>query len=291
MDQNWITLNTISRHGTRAMPPRSCRCLPATAPIVIPASGGLLSDEAIAEYAIALWTAFPDLRFEFVSAGQVAENLVAAQWVMHGTQQGAWRELPPTGKRVELPGADFIVVTHDGIQSVSGYFDTRLFAEQLGLAVTAQPRSLGPFSFGTAIAARSGKATRPGAFSITSLHPRSEAEAKQVVEASHRIAAGMLAMPGFISMAAMNVGGMLMTVTAWERPQDVRQISRNDIHQRAAAGVRNPGLSAGLMSSVWVPEHINSLVRCEMCNLMQSGDQPASHCRCGALLPEPLPFW
>ena len=86
---------------------------------------------------------------------------------------------PPTGGTVALPGADFIAVEGDKIRSVQGYFDRRAFVEQLGLQVIVQPRSVGPFSFGSSVRAQSGKRTKPGAFSLTWIQVRSEEEARR----------------------------------------------------------------------------------------------------------------
>ena len=98
-----------------------------------PATGGALAGEAIGHYAGGLFAAFPDLTFEVVSGGPIGENMVAAQWVMRGTNTGSLLGAPPTGKTVALQGADFIVVDGGKIRSVRGYFDMKEFGQQLGL--------------------------------------------------------------------------------------------------------------------------------------------------------------
>ena len=144
-----------------------------------PSAGQGLRGEAIASYAKGLWAAFPDLSFETVSASDNGAGLVAAQWMMHGTNTGSMRGLPPTGRSVTVPGADFIQVEGDRILSVQGYFDSRAVPEQLGLQVTVQPYSIGPFSFGTSTSVQTGKKTKPGAFSITNIEARSESEVER----------------------------------------------------------------------------------------------------------------
>ena len=113
-----------------------------------PANGGRLRGEALKGYMAVLWAAFPDLSFEIASAGAAGPDLVAAQWIMHGTNTGSMMGLPPTGKAVTVQGADFIRVAGGKIQSVDGYFDSRAVPDQLGLQVLVQPKQLGPFSFG-----------------------------------------------------------------------------------------------------------------------------------------------
>ena len=50
-----------------------------------PASGGDLSGQALVEYTSGLFSAFPDLSFEIVSAVPAGDNVVAAQWLMRGS--------------------------------------------------------------------------------------------------------------------------------------------------------------------------------------------------------------
>jgi predicted ester cyclase len=52
---------------------------------VIPAAVGRLRGDALAGYMNGLWAAFPDLSFEISSAGVAGPDLVAAQWIMRGT--------------------------------------------------------------------------------------------------------------------------------------------------------------------------------------------------------------
>jgi steroid delta-isomerase-like uncharacterized protein len=103
-----------------------------------------LSGQAIAHYAGGLFAAFPDLSFDLLSHGSISDGVVAAQWVMRGTNTGPLRGNPPTGDSVALPGADFIAVEGDKVHSVQGYFDRSALAEQLGLQVIMQLHRLGP---------------------------------------------------------------------------------------------------------------------------------------------------
>jgi steroid delta-isomerase-like uncharacterized protein len=132
-----------------------------------PTGGQGLHGESLASYAKGLWEAFPDLSFEIISSADVGADMVAAQWLMRGTNTGSLNGLPPTGRTVALPGADFIQVERDRIRSVQGYFDSRAVPEQLGLQVMVQPNVIGPFAFGTSALVQTGNKTKPGAFSIT----------------------------------------------------------------------------------------------------------------------------
>ena len=111
-----------------------------------------LAGEALVAYANNLWTAFPDLTFEIVSAALAGESRVAVEWLMRGTNTGPLAGKPPTGRAVALPGADFITVDGEKIRAVQGYFDQRTLAEQLGLQVIVKPYALGPLSWDGAYA-------------------------------------------------------------------------------------------------------------------------------------------
>ena len=138
-----------------------------------------LDPQATGSYAAGLFASFPDLRFDLTSKELTAAGTVAAQWTMVGTNTEPFRGLPPTGRAVSVPGADFISVEGEGVKRVEGYFDAGTMVRQLGLDVIVQPSSIGPFSFGTSTYV-SRKDTEPGAISMTVLEARSDEEREQV---------------------------------------------------------------------------------------------------------------
>lgn len=250
-----------------------------------PTTNGRLSGQAIGEYAKGLWSAFPDLSFEIRSAAQTAENKVVAEWTMNGTNTGAFAGLPPTQKPVSLPGVDVIETGPEGIVSVTGYFDSRLVPEQLGLQILVQPHSIGPFSFGNSVAVQTGKQTKPGAFSITTIW--NDAEQDEDVRAlSRETAQEMLGMEGFIGLALLRVGGRGITISAWEKPEDAKQLFRSKAHREAMSRFWTD-LGNSAFTSVWAPDHYNPLwVRCPSCRKMNDHEKNAGQCACGSPLPE-----
>ena len=257
-----------------------------------PATVQPLSGKAIAEYTSSLFTAFPDLSFEVVSANLAGETTVAAQWLMRGTNTGPFGGGPPTGKSVELPGADFIAVDGDKIRSVQGYFDQRTFVEQLGLQVIVQPYSVGPVSFGDSVYLDIGNRSKPGAFSIKSLTVRSEKEAEEVRRFGGGIFRDMIPMPGFISAVTARVGFRMFAMSAWEDAESPKQLLRGDAHKEAMDRVLGPDFAAGFMTSVWVPDRINAMwVRCLHCDRMAVHSGEDEKCQCGQALPEAAPYW
>jgi hypothetical protein len=210
---------------------------------------------------------------------------------MRGTNSGSMRGLPPTGRPVALPGADFIQIEGNKIRSVQGYFDTRTLSEQLGLQTVVQPYTAGPFCFGTSLSVQSGKHTKPGAFSITALQVRSEQEVEQVRAYSRPIAVEMLKMRGFIGWVGATLGHRMLTITAWENPEDIQQL-RNGTHQKAMQEFFGPEHYVSGSTSVWIPERINPMwVRCSNCGRMASYERHEGQCECGERLPEPPTYW
>jgi steroid delta-isomerase-like uncharacterized protein len=99
-----------------------------------PRAGKGLTGKAIANYAKAVWAAYPDASVELISVGDTGGGLVAAQWVLHGTNTGTLPDgTPATGRTVTLPGATFTQVEGDRIHSEQIYFDRQNLIEQLGL--------------------------------------------------------------------------------------------------------------------------------------------------------------
>ncbi len=204
-----------------------------------------VSGPALVGYVQRLWEAFPDLHFELASASVLDESHVAAQWIMYGTNTGAFNGLPPTGKSIKTLGADFIEVTDGKVKRVQGYFDSGEVPRQLGLQVVVQPDCVGPFEFGTSLRAATGKKTKPGEIIITALEANTPADVAHVREKSRTIALEMLKMNGFISLAAMTLGQRMITISAWEHPGDAHQLMQSGTHPQASKLYYSQPLSQG----------------------------------------------
>lgn len=259
-----------------------------------PSSGGPLSGEAFKAYMQGLWSVFPDLTFEKQSLGVMAPDLIAAQWIMKGTNHGSMMGLPPTGKAVALKGADFFRMKDGRIQSVTGYFDSREVPKQLGLNVIVQPHEIGPFKFGTSTSVQTGKTQEPGAFSITYLEATDQPAVQRVREGSRASLIDMLKMDGFIGAVTAVIGTRMVTITAWDSPEDSRKVMKEGKHAEAQRMMYDGNTAKGGFTSVWTKHHTNPVfVRCEACGTMNRrkvGDASQA-CSCGAALPPPAPFW
>ncbi|MGA9992954.1 MAG: antibiotic biosynthesis monooxygenase, partial [Thiobacillaceae bacterium] len=110
--------------------------------------------------------------------------------------------------------------------------DTRVVPEQLGLQVLVQPSEIGPFSFGYSAFAQTGNLQKPGAFSITSIWNSNE-DTEEIKDQSREIARELLQMDGFIGLALARAGGRAITISAWRRLEDVRQIMQSPAHSHA----------------------------------------------------------
>jgi len=93
-----------------------------------------LKGKALADFNKSVLTAYPDLRFEMISSGDIGGGLVASQLMLHGTHTGPFMDgTPPTNRKVAYPLASFAQVEGDKIRSQHIYLDRQTVAEQLGL--------------------------------------------------------------------------------------------------------------------------------------------------------------
>jgi steroid delta-isomerase-like uncharacterized protein len=92
-----------------------------------------LSGDAIGANAKRLWSAFPDLAFEIASVAEAGVGRVVAEWIMKGTNTGAFQGLPATGRPISLPGVDVIEIGADGIKAVTELSSHRAIPD-LGVA-------------------------------------------------------------------------------------------------------------------------------------------------------------
>ena len=244
-----------------------------------------LSGDAIGENAQRLWSAFPNLAFEIASVVEVGGDRVMAEWVMKGTNTGPFQGLPATGRSVSLPGVDVMEIGSDGINAVTGYFDTRAIPEQLGLQVLIQPFSVGPFTFGNSTAVQSGKKTKPGAFAITTIW-NSDVQTEEIRALTRATATEMLNMDGFIGASFLRIGGRGVTISAWEKPEHVKQLRKDGARAEAMRRFWSE-VGDAAYTSVWIPDRINPLwVRCGACRKMIDYETNAGVCSCGEPLPE-----
>src|SRR5258708_18008431 len=99
-----------------------------------PRAGKELTGKAIAEYAKAVWTAYPDMSIEIVSRGDTGGGLIASQWVLHGTHNGPYFDgTAPTGRTLTLPRATFTQSENGKIRYERVYTDRQAGAEQPGV--------------------------------------------------------------------------------------------------------------------------------------------------------------
>ena len=258
-------------------------------------TGPPLTGTAIAGHARALLAAFPDLRFEVLGgqpAGSQANGTVVAQWLMRGTNTGPWNGQPPTGRTVTVRGVGVIAGMDGQVTSAEGYFDRQGLAEQLGFEMRPLPPAAGPFQFGYAVRASAGSSTAPGAFSLTWIEARSEAEADEVKLTAAVVATELAKQPGFLSWIGLEIGSRLYTITAWESVDAVREIMRNNTHLAAAKRFLTEDFGAAGTTGVWSAHHLNPVrTRCPSCARLTDRAQSGDICGCGQPLPQMPEYW
>lgn len=256
-----------------------------------PSAGNNLKGNKIGEYAKGLFTAFPDLSFEVCECLDAGDGLIAAEWIMRGTNTGPLQDMPPTNNSVELPGADFIKIKDEKITSLKGYFDGKETALQLGLQVLVMPYSAGPFSFGNSTYVKSDNLTKPGAFSITWLDVNSPEEIDEIRNFSRPLMNDMKNMDGFIGAMTAANDNRVFTITAWEDVEDTKQVLRNEYHREAMQRFYSD-LSKGGAISIYRPEYIGPLLmRCNACQKITDYEKHDGKCECGGVLNKPHSYW
>lgn len=254
-----------------------------------PMTGGPIPAAALPGYAARLRSTLPDLRFEIVSMAEGQDGVHAARWRMLGTNTGSFQGLPPTGKSIDVPGADFIRVVDGRITTVDGFFDSGAVPRQLGLTVVVQPTSIGPFTFGTS-ARVAGKDAVPGAMSVTVIEGKSAEDFARIRELTRETAMSMTQMKGFIGLTTATVGLRGLTVSSWQSPEDVAQLHQGP--HTVAMREFWTSVGDGGYTTVWTTPKLNAnWRRCDACGKMarHPGAADAS-CGCGAKLRASVPW-
>lgn len=254
-------------------------------------SAGELRGPAIGENASALFSGFPDITLEPLAVGEIGERTVAAHWRMRGTHEGAFRNIPPTGRKVVLEGASMLEVDGEHLRSARVYFDPRSIPEQLGMQVIVQPRSVGRAVFGHGVNLRTDNASRPGAFALTTMRVRSPEEFEEVRQYARRMYMDMCGMAGFIGIFAGGAGDRLFTAAAWEDAEGPRQMVQHPAHREATQRLFQAGWATSVMTSICTPTRLSYWQRCEACNAVSDREANDGRCRCGAELPPAISYW
>ncbi len=258
-----------------------------------PSSGRLVTGEAIKQACDHFFAAFPDLFCELDEFIHAGDGKIALQLRVRGTNTGSFRGKPPTGNTINLPVALFLVIEDDRIRTVQGYVDQHILATQLGFQVVVQPFAQGSLRFGTAVQMQTGGHVRPGAFSITWIEANSAENIQKVHEYSFLILRKMATMPGFIGYTGVTVGNRLCTISAWRDPEAARALLQERTHVKAMRQFFEDDIGNAGYTSVWTLHHANPLrVRCPACTQQVAYElQESGRCQCGAVLPEPPPYW
>jgi steroid delta-isomerase-like uncharacterized protein len=97
-----------------------------------PVSG---TPEDLKAMAISMREAFPDWH-STVEEMVVEGDRVVERWTGRGTHEGEFQGIPPTGKRVTVPGVVFYRISDGKIAEFRGQFDRLSLMQQLGVIPT-----------------------------------------------------------------------------------------------------------------------------------------------------------
>ena len=71
------------------------------------------------------------MTFEVLDLFDDGANRVAAQRRWRATNTGSLGNTPPTGREIDIPGMDLLIIRGETIQSARAYFDLTAMANQL----------------------------------------------------------------------------------------------------------------------------------------------------------------
>jgi len=133
---------------------------------------------------------------------------------------------------------------------------------------------------------------KPGAFSITQLFNGTDDEVLETRNRVRDVASEMLSMEGFIGLVTARIGGRGVTIAAWERPDNVKQMRYSKAHGQAMERLFAGALATSAYTSIWAPDRVNATwVRCNACRKVSDFEKAAGACSCGERLQEPAPYW
>jgi steroid delta-isomerase-like uncharacterized protein len=100
-------------------------------------TGEVVNPDELKGFASAWRESFPDWHSTFEEL--IAEgDRVAERWTGRGTHRGELQGIPPTGKRVEVPGSVFYRIVGGKIVEFRGQLDMMRLMQQLGVKASPQ---------------------------------------------------------------------------------------------------------------------------------------------------------
>ena len=103
-------------------------------------TGEMVNPDELKRFAAAWRESFPDWHSTFEEL--IAEgDRVAERWTGRGTHRGQLQGVPPTGKRVQVPGSVFYRITGGKIVEFRGQLDLMSLMQQLDVIPSPQQAS------------------------------------------------------------------------------------------------------------------------------------------------------
>lgn len=99
-----------------------------------PLAGEVRGRDALEAFVREFRTAFPDLRITTDELLASEDDLVMIEWTATGTHEGAFEDIPPTEREIDITGMSTVVIADGEVQEDRIYYDRQELFEQLGLA-------------------------------------------------------------------------------------------------------------------------------------------------------------
>jgi steroid delta-isomerase-like uncharacterized protein len=222
-----------------------------------------IAGDALAGYVTVILHGFPDLSFVVETIDAIGETEAVARWRMRGTNSGPMPDGPATGGSIDLPGVDFLTYDPgtDKVSKVVGYFDTGTMYAQMGLQAHLTPADIeGVTRFGTALRVETGRATVPGALTLTWIDIEPEFQGP-LIDATTNIVMQELGDEGYLGSCFATVGRRNYTISAWTSIEAAERALRGGAHGQAMRLARTEGIGADARgtTSFWAPTKLNDV--------------------------------
>lgn len=272
-----------------------------------PLCQGAVREDVLRDHVEALFTAFPDLRFELTGPVSIGDRTLTAGYCMRGRHDGPLpgglgiEAVDPTHRELVLKGSMSLNFESAGAVHVENHFALDSLADQLGFLALLMPRTQGDYQFGAYYRLNRGNTAPPEAIGMTWLLVRGGQEPfDEAARVTNHVLESFADKPGFITgiIGARppdehgNSSGF--TLSAWENIEALEaNLLPNEDHKKVVHRFMKEGFAYGTHSRVYKLVRAKTvMIACVACGKKNNPHKRNPVCSaCGEPLEAPPPYW
>lgn len=132
---------------------------------------------------------------------------------------------------------------------------------------------------------------RPSVLGVTTHDALTPEQEDQIRDYGPALVEQLHETPGFLAGIGVGFGPHFVTITAWDDANGPRRFAREGTHGEAVSRVNKERFTAGGTHSLWVPQRIRRLLRCNECDAIADTEATGHSCRrCDAPMPVRSPY-